>query len=91
MAEVWSDPKALWKLNQKIIKEGVIFWAYTKEFSWCQECGMTINTKIDECPVCGSNEILQYSRITGYYLPTNGWNNGKIAELRDRYGQKIND
>ena len=91
LAEVWSDPKALWKLNQKIIKEGVIFWAYTKEFSWCQECGMTINTKIDECPVCGSNEILQYSRITGYYLPTNGWNNGKIAELRDRYGQKINN
>ena len=91
LAEVWSDPEALWKLNQKIIKEGAIFWAYTKEFSWCRECGMTINTKIDECPICKSDKILQYSRITGYYLPTKTWNDGKLAELRDRYGQKIDN
>lgn len=89
LAEVWSDPEALWKLNKRIIENGVIFWAYTKEFSWCQECGMTINEKIDECPICKSKQILQYSRITGYYLPTKTWNNGKTAELRDRYGQKI--
>ena len=91
LTEVWSDPKALWKLNKKIIKHNVIFWAYTKEFSWCRECGMTVNAKIDECQICGSNEILQYSRITGYYLPTKTWNHGKLAELRDRYGQKINN
>ena len=89
LGEVWSDPEALWKLNQKIIKEGAIFWAYSKVFTYCNECGFTVNDNIDECPLCKSTDLITYDRITGYYLPTRGFNNGKKQEFKDRYRQKI--
>ena len=85
LGEVWSDPEALWKLNQKIIKEGAIFWAYSKVFTYCNECGFTINDAIDECPICQSKDLVTYDRITGYYLPTRGFNNGKQQEFKDRF------
>lgn len=93
LGEVWSDPEALWKLNQKIIKEGAIFWAYSKVFTYCNECGFTINDSIEECPICQSKDLITYDRITGYYLPTRGFNNGKQQEFKDRYrhnmGEKV--
>ena len=89
LGEVWSDPEALWKLNQKIIKKGAIFWAYSKVFTYCNECGFTVNDNIDECPLCKSTDLITYDRITGYYLPTRGFNDGKKQEFKDRYRQKI--
>lgn len=89
LGEVWSSPKALWKLNKKIIKEGVIFWAYSKVFTYCNECGFTINDSIDECPLCKSDNLITYDRITGYYLPTKGFNNGKSQEFEDRYRHQL--
>lgn len=90
LGEVWSDPESLWKLNQKIIKEGAIFWAYSKVFTYCNECGFTINDSIEECPICKSKDLVTYDRITGYYLPTRGFNNGKQQEFKDRYRHNIN-
>ena len=78
------------KLNQKIIKEGAIFWAYSKVFTYCNECGFTINDSIEECPICESKDLITYDRITGYYLPTRGFNNGKQQEFKDRYRHKMN-
>lgn len=89
LGEVWSDPEALWKLNQKIIKEGAIFWAYSKVFTYCNECGFTINDSIEECPICQSKDLVTYDRVTGYYLPTRGFNNGKQQEFKDRYRHVI--
>lgn len=89
LGEVWSDPEALWKLNQKIIKEGAIFWAYSKVFTYCNECGFTINDSIEECPLCQSQDLVTYDRITGYYLPTRGFNNGKQQEFKDRYRHQL--
>ena len=89
LGEVWSNPEALWKLNQKIIKEGAIFWAYSKVFTYCNECGFTINDSIEECPICQSEDLITYDRITGYYLPTRGFNNGKQQEFRDRYRHNL--
>lgn len=89
LGEVWSDPVAIWKLNKKIIETGTLFWAYSKVFTFCNECGETINDKIYRCQKCGSTNLITYDRITGYYLPTNGYNDGKQQEFEDRYRQKI--
>ena len=89
LGEVWSNPEALWKLNQKIIKEGAIFWAYSKVFTYCNECGFTINDSIEECPLCKSKDLITYDRITGYYLPTKGFNNGKQQEFQDRFRHNV--
>ena len=90
LGEVWSDPVAIWKLNKKIIETGTLFWAYSKVFTFCNECGETINDKIEKCQKCGSTDLTIYDRITGYYLPTNGYNNGKKQEFEDRFRHKIN-
>ena len=89
LGEVWSDPVAIWKLNKKIIETGTLFWAYSKVFTFCNECGETINDKIEKCQKCGSTDLTTYDRITGYYLPTNGYNNGKKQEFEDRFRHKI--
>ena len=100
LGEVWSDAEALWKLNKKILETGTIFWAYSKVFTYCNLCGFTINEKIDICPVCKSDDVITYDRITGYYLPvlskdkdgneTRQWNNGKVQEFKDRYRHSLN-
>ena len=66
-----------------------IFWAYSKVFTYCQECGFTINDNLDVCPVCGSKNVRTYDRITGYYLPTATYNDAKQQEFKDRYRHKI--
>ena len=89
LGEVWSNDKAIWSLNKKIVDSDVTFWAYSKVFTYCQECQFTINDNIDVCPICGSSDLVTYDRCTGYYLPTLGFNNGKQQEFKDRYRHEI--
>ena len=49
----------------------------------------TINDNLNVCPVCGSEHLYVYDRITGYYLCIDTFNNGKKQEFKDRYRQKI--
>lgn len=60
--EVWSDPKSYWELNKKILEGGTIFWAYSKVFTYCNECGFTLNDKIEKCPICESKDLVTYDR-----------------------------
>ena len=85
LGEVWSDAKSLWKLNQKIVKTNTQFWAYSKVFTYCEKCGYTINDNLAECPICKSNDLRVYDRVTGYYLPVKTWNEGKEQEFNERY------
>lgn len=82
--EAWSDPKAWFSLNKKICDTNISFWAYTKDFSICNHCHYTINTLIDECPVCGSKDIDHFSRVTGYMTRVKTWCDGKFQEFKDR-------
>lgn len=89
LGEVWSDAEAIWSLNKKIIETGTIFWAYSKVFTYCPECGYTINDNLEVCPICGSKHLFVYDRITGYYLCIETFNNGKKQEFKDRYRQVL--
>lgn len=89
LGEVWSDAEAIWSLNKKIIETGTIFWAYSKVFTYCPECGYTINDNLEVCPICGSTHLFVYDRITGYYLCIETFNNGKKQEFKDRYRQVL--
>lgn len=54
--------------------------------SRCMDCGFeNADATLDRCPMCGSINIDTIQRITGYLVGTTSrWNNGKLAELRDR-------
>lgn len=91
LGEVWSDAEAIWSLNKKIIETGTIFWAYSKVFTYCPECGYTINDNLKVCPICGSEHLYVYDRITGYYLCIDTFNDGKTQEFKDRYRHSLNN
>ena len=44
---------------------------------YCEKCGEPI------CP-CGSHDVSQVSRVTGYLADVGGMNNGKQQEIKDR-------
>lgn len=45
---------------------------------YCESCGDPV------CPGCGSHDVVQISRVTGYLQEVSGWNAGKQQELKDR-------
>ncbi|MEA3273075.1 MAG: anaerobic ribonucleoside-triphosphate reductase [Patescibacteria group bacterium] len=39
---------------------------------------------ITKCPHCGSKNVDQITRVTGFFSKVSMWNKGKIAELKNR-------
>lgn len=89
LGETHPNPLSLWAINKKISQTNTSFWAFSTVFTACNDCGFTINDNIDKCPICGSTDVTKYDRCTGYYLPINGYNNGKTQEFNDRYRHTI--
>lgn len=52
----------------------------------CLDCGYEDAQKnLKKCPHCGSENLDEIERITGYLVgTTDRWNSGKLAELKDR-------
>lgn len=46
--------------------------------AYCDICGEPI------CPICGSHDVVQISRVTGYLQDVKNWNSAKKQELKDR-------
>ncbi len=90
MAHVWigessPNPELLWELTKKIAKKTLIgYWAYTKDMTFCRNCGKLSGGINRNCPFCNSSDVEWYSRVTGYYQRVSGWNDGKRQELLDR-------
>lgn len=51
---------------------------------FCCGCNMLGVFNDPECPRCGSTNIRRVRRITGYLSTVDRFNDGKVAELRDR-------
>ncbi len=62
------------------------YFAINVPLDSCEDCGFEGEFN-DECPICGSKNILQYRRVTGYLTGNykTAFNRGKQAEVRDRY------
>lgn len=86
--------KAIYDLV-KICKENeVMFWAFTNDYHYCFDCESRLNGLASKCNQCGSSNIENYSRITGYYQKidlngSGGWNKAKKEELKNRNRYEI--
>lgn len=49
-----------------------------ERIEYCPLCGAAV------CPECGSHNVLQLSRVTGYIQDVAGFNAGKAQEVKDR-------
>lgn len=84
------DPKAIYNLIEKTWNNTQCSqWVYSPEFTTCNECNSTTIGLYDNCPNCKSDNIVQSTRITGYYVFLNKFNLSKLAELKDRVKQNI--
>lgn len=54
-----------------------------EKLEYCPICEQAI------CPECGSHDVEQISRITGYLNAVSGFNAGKAQELKDRHRENI--
>jgi anaerobic ribonucleoside-triphosphate reductase len=46
--------------------------------AYCPLCGKAV------CPACGTHDVVQISRVTGYLQAVEGFNAAKKQELKDR-------
>lgn len=86
LGEASPDPEALYKLTQRISTQSQIgYYAYTKDLTVCNDCGVVSSLISKTCPSCGSSNVEWWSRVTGYYQAVSGWNEAKKAELQNRF------
>ncbi len=78
-----DDWKSAANLVKKIAENYKLpYYTLSPTYSICSEHGY-IAGEVYKCPTCGrSTEV--YSRITGYYRPVQNWNDGKLAEFKER-------
>ena len=91
--ELDGDPtnnlEALEQIVRHMKEKGIGYGAINHPVDTCEDCGYSgiMNNK---CPMCGSTNIQQLRRITGYLVGTlSRWNPGKKAEEHDRVKHNI--
>jgi ribonucleoside-triphosphate reductase len=90
LGEAHPDPEGMYKLTKRIAQGSQIgYFTYTKDLTVCRDCQSTTGGLLDNCPTCGSKDVQNWSRITGYYTDVSSWNEGKRQELLDRYRMGI--
>ncbi len=85
LGEQKPDIYALWELTKNIcLNTNTAYFAYTIDFIYCLSCRKMIRGSQFSCPVCHSEDVKVYSRVTGYYSEVNRYNPGKQAEWQAR-------
>lgn len=84
-SEAYSEPTALAKFCERIKNNtGAYFWAFTGDYSICNNCGTMFRGIVDTCTFDGS-PTTQYSRVCGYITAVQTWNPGKKEEFIKRH------
>ena len=91
--ELDGDPtnnlEALEQIVRHMKEKGIGYGAINHPVDTCEDCGYS-GIMNDKCPMCGSTNIQQLRRITGYLVGTlSRWNPGKKAEEHDRVKHSI--
>ena len=63
--------------------------AFSPEFTSCNACDRVARGLSQTCPFCGSMDVDGITRVTGYFSKVSGWNDGKRAELADRFRSSV--
>jgi ribonucleoside-triphosphate reductase len=92
MGESAPDPRGLKDLAMNIAKNTQVgYFAFTKDMTICQNDFHLMPGLHDRCENCGSDNVEQLSRVTGYIQAVGGWNAAKKQELKDRQRYPISN
>lgn len=67
-------------------RQGVSYIGINFPLDICGDCGQS--GTFDQCPYCGSHNIIQIRRVSGYLEEANFFTNGKKAEVKRRRPNK---
>jgi ribonucleoside-triphosphate reductase (formate) len=62
---------------------------FSPEYTTCMHCNKTARGLQDNCVYCGSYDVQNLTRISGYFSVIQNWNKGKMGELKDRYRLQV--
>ncbi|PHP45711.1 anaerobic ribonucleoside-triphosphate reductase [Methanosarcinales archaeon ex4572_44] len=92
LGEAQPDPHGLKDFAMRLAKNTQVgYFAFTRDITIClNDYHITPGLK-DRCPNCGSENVEQMSRVTGYMQAVSGWNEAKKQELKDRKRYNANE
>ncbi len=92
MGEGSPDAKGLKEFAMNIARNTQIgYFAFTKDMTVCLNDFHIMSGLKDSCENCGSTDVEQLSRVTGYVQAVHGWNAAKRQELADRMRYSASD
>ena len=75
-------------LIEYAIKVGCSYFTFNIPNSECKDCGNIEKVPIEECPMCGSKNISQWTRIIGYLRPIENFDKYRQIEAKRRVYSK---
>ena len=76
------------KLIDFAIQKGTSYFTFNIPNSQCDNCGFITKHPIKKCPVCGSNNITQWTRTIGYLRPIKAMDYYRQIEANNRVYSK---
>lgn len=84
----FADEKQAWSILNKIVAEGVIYFAFNKKISVCKNGHGFFG---DTCPECGEPKVDEVMRIVGFLTPVSSYSKDRKAEANRRYFYDLED
>lgn len=79
------------KILEYAIKEGCSYYTFNVPNTECLSCGHIEKVPVEQCPICGSNKLTQWTRVIGYLRPVSCFDTFRKAEAQTRvYHSKDN-
>lgn len=84
----FADEKQAWSILNKVVAEGVIYFAFNKKISVCKNGHGFFG---DTCPECGEPKVDEVMRIVGFLTPVSSYSKDRKAEANRRYFYDLED
>jgi ribonucleoside-triphosphate reductase len=78
------NSRTMHRLIKRIMENGVRFFAFVADYSYCKNCSKTFPKFLSRCPLCNSNLLSHYSRSSSIFKPLSFWNKARRRVLKKR-------
>lgn len=74
----------IFKLTTQVISEGIRFFGYCSNYSYCRSCSRTEVGMPARCSACGSDKLVRFGRASSTYTPLDLWPEGRRRAIDRR-------
>lgn len=84
----FANEEQAWELLNHIANEGVIYFAYNKQISVCEDEHAFFG---EICPKCGKPKADTYCRVVGFLTPVSSYSKERKKEFNNRKWFKVDE